>query len=92
MAAAVSEPGKTLRGPPTSFSAGPVLLGDIGATNARFAVLSDSRLGPIKSFAVAGFSRFSTRSGRSWTVIAGIWRSSRRCWRGPGWSTTTVAC
>ena len=58
MAAAVSEPEKALRGPPTSFSAGPVLLGDIGATNAQFAVLSDGRLGPIKRLAVAGFSRF----------------------------------
>jgi glucokinase len=58
MAEAVSKPGKTLQGPPTGFSAGPVLLGDIGATNARFAVLSDGRLGAIKSLAVAEFSRF----------------------------------
>jgi glucokinase len=35
-----------------------VLLGDIGATNARFALLSNGALGPVKSFGVAGFARF----------------------------------
>ena len=35
-----------------------VLLGDIGATNARFALLSDGVLGPIKYFTVAEFPRF----------------------------------
>ena len=35
-----------------------VLLGDIGATNARFALLSDGVLGPIKYFSVAEFLRF----------------------------------
>jgi glucokinase len=35
-----------------------VLLGDIGATNARFALLSDGILGPIKYFTVAEFPRF----------------------------------
>jgi glucokinase len=35
-----------------------VLLGDIGATNARFALLSNGALGPVKSFDVAGFARF----------------------------------
>jgi glucokinase len=35
-----------------------VLLGDIGATNARFALLSDGVLGPIQYFTVAEFPRF----------------------------------
>ena len=35
-----------------------VLLGDIGATNARLALLSDGVLGPVKYFAVAEFPRF----------------------------------
>ena len=35
-----------------------VLLGDIGATNARFALLSNGVLGPIKYFTVAEFPRF----------------------------------
>ena len=36
-----------------------VLLGDIGATNARLAILSDGVLGPIKYFSVAEFPRFA---------------------------------
>jgi glucokinase len=36
-----------------------VLLGDIGATNARLALMSDGILGPIKYFAVAEFPRFT---------------------------------
>jgi glucokinase len=36
-----------------------VLLGDIGATNARFALLADGILGPIKYFPVAEFPQFS---------------------------------
>jgi glucokinase len=36
-----------------------VLLGDIGATNARFALLANGALGPVKSFDVAGFARFA---------------------------------
>ena len=36
-----------------------VLLGDIGATNARFALLSNGVLGPIKYFTVAEFPRFT---------------------------------
>ena len=35
-----------------------VLLGDIGATNARFALLSNGALGQVKSFDVASFARF----------------------------------
>lgn len=35
-----------------------ILLGDIGATNARFAELSDGRLGDMKSFKVADFRTF----------------------------------
>ena len=35
-----------------------VLLGDIGATNAQLALLSDGVLGPIKYFSVAEFPRF----------------------------------
>ena len=40
------------------FSRERLLLGDIGATNAKFAVLSNGVLGPVKSFAVADFPRF----------------------------------
>jgi len=36
-----------------------VLLGDIGATNARFALLANGALGPVKSFDVARFGRFA---------------------------------
>jgi glucokinase len=36
-----------------------VLLGDIGATNARFALLADGELGPVKTFEVAHFARFA---------------------------------
>jgi glucokinase len=35
------------------------LLGDIGATNARFALLTNGALGPVKSFDVASFPRFT---------------------------------
>ena len=36
-----------------------VLLGDIGATNARFALLANGALGPVKSLDVAEFPRFA---------------------------------
>jgi glucokinase len=36
-----------------------VLLGDIGATNARLALLTGSALGPVTSFQVARFARFA---------------------------------
>jgi glucokinase len=36
-----------------------ILLGDIGATNARFALLSDGVLGPVDCFSVADFVRFT---------------------------------
>jgi glucokinase len=36
-----------------------VLLGDIGATNARFALLTNGVLGPVTSFDVARFARFA---------------------------------
>ncbi len=42
-----------------SISAKRILLGDIGATNARFALLADGQFGPVKSFDVAGFLRFT---------------------------------
>jgi glucokinase len=35
------------------------LLGDIGATNARFALLASGTVGPVKSFDVARFARFA---------------------------------
>jgi glucokinase len=41
-----------------SISTRHVLLGDIGATNARFALLTNGVLGPVKSFDVANFARF----------------------------------
>ncbi len=42
-----------------SITAKHSLLGDIGATNARFALLTDGALGPVRSFEVAGFARFA---------------------------------
>jgi glucokinase len=36
-----------------------MLLGDIGATNARLALMSNGRLGPIEWFTVAEFARFT---------------------------------
>jgi glucokinase len=40
------------------FAPGHLLLADIGATNARFGLLSEGILGPIKHLKVADFSRF----------------------------------
>src|SRR6516165_3209493 len=37
----------------------PTLLGDIGATNARFALVTDGVLGPVRSLEVAKFPRFA---------------------------------
>jgi glucokinase len=42
-----------------SISNKQVLLGDIGATNARFAVLANGAVGSIRSFDVAKFTRFA---------------------------------
>lgn len=42
-----------------AISAKHILLGDIGATNARFAVLANGVLGEVMSFEVASFSRFA---------------------------------
>ena len=71
------------------FSHEPVLLGDIGATNARFALLSNGVLGPIEYFTVAEFPRFDDvidafldRDGRP---LAGARRHARGCGAGrPG--------
>ena len=40
-----------------------VLLGDIGATNARFSLLSNGNLSAISSFAVAEFEQFTDALG-----------------------------
>ena len=42
-----------------SISTKRVLLGDIGATNARFAILTDDTLEPVTSVEVADFARFA---------------------------------
>ena len=42
-----------------SFSSEFILLGDIGATNARFALLANGVLGAVRSFEVAEFARFT---------------------------------
>jgi glucokinase len=42
-----------------SISDKQVLLGDIGATNARFALLTNGSIGPITSFEVARFTQFA---------------------------------
>ena len=36
-----------------------VLLGDIGGTNARFAILADDRIGAIETLAVRDYPRFA---------------------------------
>ena len=36
-----------------------MLLGDIGATNARFALLTNDVLGPVQSFEVSSYARFA---------------------------------
>ena len=59
MAAAGPEVGKQSQESPMGFHQGHVLLGDVGATNARFALLSNGVLGPIKYFAVTEFPRFA---------------------------------
>jgi glucokinase len=41
------------------MTASAVLLGDIGATNARFALLTDGSLGPVKWIAVARYPQFA---------------------------------
>jgi glucokinase len=41
------------------MTASSVLLGDIGATNARFALLTDGLLGPVKWIAVARYRQFA---------------------------------
>jgi len=44
---------------PISGSYQRILLGDIGATNARFAVLVDNEFGPVCSMQVADYERFA---------------------------------
>lgn len=65
-------------------SHGNVLLGDIGATNARFALLSNGVLGPIKYFAVAEFPRFPD-------VVDAFFDSDRRRTSGVRQATFAVA-
>jgi glucokinase len=43
-----------------------VLLGDIGATNARFAILADGVLGTVKSFDVAKLTQFTDAVAAFW--------------------------
>src|SRR5262245_50987968 len=59
VAAAGFIPAKRSQESPMGFSHERVLLGDIGATNARFALLSDGAVGPIRYFTVAQFPRFA---------------------------------
>jgi glucokinase len=54
-----SGPAKMPRDYPMDFRGKDVLLGDIGATNARFALLSKGVLGPITNFTVADFPEFA---------------------------------
>src|SRR5437899_818342 len=51
--------GKLPQESPMGSSHEHVLLGDVGATNARFALLSNGVLGPIKYFTAAEFPRFT---------------------------------
>src|SRR5258708_714874 len=55
----VSLPANSASGGSMDFSHEHTLLGDIGATNVRFALLSNGVVGPIKWFTVAGFPRFT---------------------------------
>src|SRR5262245_49628059 len=52
-------PGNTTEGATMGSSPEYALLGDIGATNARLALLSKGLLGPIERFTVAEFARFT---------------------------------
>ena len=54
-----SEDAKSRGGTGDFISSKHVLLGDIGATNARFALLTNSALGPVISLDVTGFGRFT---------------------------------
>ena len=65
-----------------------VLLGDVGGTNARFAVLSDGALGPIEHLAVARHARFDDalaayfegkkdKIDRALFAVAGVVRGER---------------
>jgi glucokinase len=58
MAAASPERAKRPQRSPMDVSQDHVLLGDIGATNARFALLSNGVVGPIKRLSVADFPSF----------------------------------
>jgi hypothetical protein len=57
-----------------------VLLGDIGATNARFALLANGALGSVKSFDVARFARFADAAARR-KRGADVWRARRSLYR-----------
>ena len=46
------------------------VLGDIGGTNARFAVLNGDRLGPIEHLAVRDYMHFAD-------ALAAFWRAGR---------------
>jgi len=70
MATAGSEPERGTRESPVINAHEPVLLGDIGASNARFAVLSKGVVGPIRYFSVADFPRFID-------VIEAFWKHER---------------
>lgn len=55
----ISKSADGIRKDPMAASPEHVLLGDIGATNARFALLTDGALGLIESIAVADYPRFT---------------------------------
>jgi len=65
-----------------------ILLGDVGGTNARFAMLSDGALGPIEHLAVARYVRFddalaayfegkTDKISRALFAVAGVVRGER---------------
>jgi glucokinase len=60
-----------------ALEGGHILLGDIGATNARLALLSDGGVGPIKYFNTADFPRFTD-------VVDAFFQNDQRCSPGQG--------
>ena len=60
-----------------------ILLGDIGATNARLALLTNMVLGPIARFQVARFAQF--------TELLNLFLQEHRCENQPKWGVFAVA-
>ena len=69
-----------------------VLLGDIGATNARFALLTDGVLGAVDSIAVADYPHFADAVEAFLGQHGGRTPAPVPCSQSPGRSKPGVAC